>query len=523
MAEKKLSPRQKMIGMMYLVLTALLALNVSKEILNAFVLVDSGLARTTDNFNKKNASTYAAFDKAAAEFEKAVEWRNKAYDVKKKSDDLVKLINDLKVAIIQEADKTEETTVEAGHIQAKDNQDIAPQIMLVNGKGEELKSEIESYRKFLTGFIKAKDEHLRTTIESNLSTDDPPPSEHGTETWVTQYFQGLPLIASITMMSKMQNDIRNCEADMINYLLTEIDAGSFKFNKLEAMVLAPTNYVVQGDTFRAQVFVAARDSTQDPDVEVEFAGQDSSKLAQPMKLAVKGGKGVYKVPANSEGFYKWGGVVNIKKPDGSIAPFRFNHSYQVAKPSLVVSADKMNVFYIGVDNPVSISVPGLPPDVLQPSLSSGSISKKGKGYTVRVKSSGTCNVTVFANINGEKKNMGRAEFRVKRVPDPVAKIAGKTGDDKIAKNVLSVQPGLAADMENFDFDLKFIVTAFEMVVTGKGIDPIPKKSDSYALTGDMKKMLRGVVKGNKVYFQNIRAKGPDGSTRKLAPIALEIM
>lgn len=511
-----------MIGMMYLVLTALLALNVSKEILNAFVLVQAGLDRTTENFDKKNQSTYAQFDKAAAEFEKAKPWQQKAQEVKKRSDDLIKLIEDLKVKIVQTADGPEGKVED---IESKDNQDIAPQIMMVDGKGDELREEMKKYREFLVSHIKPSDEQLRKSIESNLSTEDPEPSEedHSIETWVTQYFQGLPLIASITMMSKMENDIRNCEADIINYLLTEIDAGSFKFNKLEGMVISPSSYVVQGDTFRAQVFVAAFDSTQDPNILVQYAGKDSSKLAEPVKLNVKNGKGVYKVPANAEGFYKWGGVINIKKPDGSEMPFRFTHEYQVAKPSLVVSADKMNVFYIGVDNPVSISVPGMAPDALTASISQGSISKKGNSYVVRVKTNGKASINVTANINGEKKPMGKAEFRVKRVPDPVAKIGGKTGDDNISKSVLSVQPGLAADMENFDFDLKFMVTGFEMVITGKGLDPIPKKSDSYALTPEMKKMLRGVVKGNKVYFQNIRAKGPDGTTRKLSPIALEIL
>jgi gliding motility-associated protein GldM len=240
---------------------------------------------------------------------------------------------------------------------------------------------------------------------------------------------------------------------------------------------------------------------------------------------VRDGKGIIKVPADQEGIFSLNGLIQFKGPDGSYIPYPVSTSYQVAAPSLTVSASKMNVFYKGVDNPVSISAPGVPADRVSPSISNGSIKKSGKdGYMVRVSSGSSATISVSAAMDdGSKTSMGKVEFRVKSVPDPKPYFAGKgQSDSKVKKNELTAAQGVAARMENFDFDLKFTVTSFKLTMIVGGT-PIEKTSKGNRLSGDMKTMLKKAKPGQKVYIEDIRAKGPDGTVRKLGSLALKVI
>jgi len=310
-----------------------------------------------------------------------------------------------------------------------------------------------------------------------------------------------------------------------------IDKGAFKFTTLEATVISNSNYIIQGNEYQAKVFLAAYDTTQDP---VIYLGPIDStkgeegyiyKLKAGYKydsLPVKNGKGIYNVKATSIGEKILSGVIKLKSPEGGediLKPFKI--SYRVAEPMLVVSPTKMNVFYLGVDNPVEISAPGVAADKVFPSINNGVIVKDGKQFVVKPSRTGTAQITVMAEIEKQKKLVGTKDFRVKTVPDPVAKVAGIKGAGGIEKAVLLAQAGVIAEMENFDFDLTFKVVEFKVSVNIGGFSN-DKVSKSNRFTPEQFNLIKQANRGQKVYIEDIKAIGPDGSIRLLGSIALTL-
>ncbi len=513
MAHGKETPRQKMIGMMYLVLTALLALNVAAEVLNAFSLMDESLRKSTENTVTKNGDIYSKFEAANKENPaKTGPWKQKADQVGSKSTELVGYIQELKTLIVQ---TIEGPQGDPNNIEKKDDINIPGQIMITEKRAETLKQRIDEYREFLIKMID-NNPGLANNIKSTLSTDDVAGQEKGSiVAWEAAYFEHMPSAGVVALMSKMQADVRTAEANMLDYLYTKIDEGSFKFNKIEAIVTSPSNYVLMGQPFKAQVFIAASDSTIAPVI----------KLDGGSELPVEGGKGIYTGSTGSPGPKSFGGVIEMKNPKTQeIMKFPFKSEYTVGQASLVVSPTKMNVFYIGVDNPVDVSVPGVPPSKVSAFLSGGgSIVRKGNGYVVRVKGpqGNKVNVGATAELDGQKKNMGSKEFRVKKVPDPVAKIGGTRGGT-VQKNWLAAQTGVSAVMENFDFDLRFNVVGFNVSAQAKGGYVQDAKSSSARFTAAQQQLLRGVQSGRKVYIEDIKASGPDGTVRDLGSLTFKI-
>lgn len=541
MGHGKETPRQKMIGMMYLVLTALLALNVQKEVLNAFVTVDEGLTKMNENYAKKNETLYKSFDQAYAENpSKAGPWLERAKKVKEQADLVYNFIQDLKIEILARAEKGNDKVVKGKEvftveIQGKENMDIPAEVMIVKGKGKALKSSIETFRSTLISFIDPKGgEKVKEAIEKSLNTDAPPVVDGKQESWESEHFEQLPLVGVITIMSGLQANVRNAESDILRYLYTMIDKGSFKFNVIEATVIPKSDYVIQGNEYQAKVFIAAFDNTKDPEIFIgpydSVKNEDGSYRYTERanykyeSVPVKNGKGLIKRTGGAIGYQRMSGIIKLRAPEGGNDLYRpFKLEYQVAEPMLVVSPTKMNVFYIGVDNPVEISVPGVPADRIFPSISNGNIRKEGKGYIVNPSRAGqNAQVTVVAEVEKNvKKNMGMKEFRVKIVPDPVAKVAGIKGSGGIDKAVLMAQAGVVAEMENFEFDLQFKVTEF-IVSTVVGGFTQDKPSKSNRFTTEQMNLIKGASRNQKVYIEGIKAVGPDGTTRQLGSIALTI-
>ena len=554
MAGGKETPRQKMIGMMYLVLTALLALNVSKEILNAFVVMNESLETTNHSIEDKLGSQYAAFEASYNENPaKAQEYYDDAQVTRDKAKELINFITQIKGNIIEKTDGLDEgsslgtfegmDTVMGLHlVNTKDNYDVpsfelglaeptAPADMPHGKDANALVAKITDYKESLLALVRDKDRErghpIIASIEETFALEGC--NENDVDLpWAGCQFYHSPLAACVAALTKVQTDVRNVESDMVAYLYGRVDAASFKFNKLSPAVIANSSYLLQGDTFKAEVFLAAFDTTSSPRVTFAPNYKDSAAMTfgddtlNADYLSVVDGKGLIKIPATSEGIYTLKGLIKFKGPEGYV-DFPVSTAYQVSRPSLTVSPTKMNVFYKGVDNPVSVSVPGVPADKIRPSINNGSISKSGEGYVVRVKSGSAATISVSADVDGKSVSMGKVEFRVKTVPDPVPRFAGKSvGDDKVKKSDLTAAQGVIAKMENFDFDLNFKVTSFKLTMIVGGT-PIEKVSNSNRVTGDMKTMLSKAKPGSKVYIENIKAKGPDGTIRKLGSIALKVI
>jgi gliding motility-associated protein GldM len=541
MGHGKETPRQKMIGIMYLFLTCMLALNVSKSVLDAFFIVNQGLTETTANFAQKNGVIYNAFDQAYSQNkEKVGPWKMKADSVKIEADKLVLRLQTLKDSIVRTADGltpdvneildpvTGEMKKLEFMVSQKDNSSIPARIMYGqdnNGQAKLLKETIDSYRNLLLNMVPERSEGLRTALNKGLDTSEPP-SKPGSPkiSWESHNFEHMPLVAVLTIMSQLQAAVRNAEADVVTYLHNQIDAGSFKFNKLEPTIIPNSNYIMSGGDYSARIFLAASDTTAYPVVEIgkldstkNSDGTWSYSVRNPEIVPVdaKIGSAVLRRKTGSVGEQKYEGLVKIKAPGTEdTLTFPFRSSYLVAQPSLVVSPTSMNVFYIGVDNPVEISVPGVPSSEIRPSISVGSITKaRGDGYNVKVTRPGNVKISVSAG----GKAMGSRDFRVKRVPDPIAQVAGQRGG-VINIPTLQAQREVFAVMDNFDFDLKFSVTSFTVSTRTREGFTVDAKSDNSRITADQRQLLSRLGRGQKVYFEDIKAKGPDGSIRDLGTI-----
>lgn len=536
MSGGKETPRQKMIGMMYLVLTALLALNVSKEILNAFVTVEEGLAKTNVNFDSKNGILYSKFEKAMADNKtKTKPWYDKAMQAKAKSAELCKFIDDIKselyMAVQGLPSKQVADTFKLKYLESLDNYDIPTNYMIgenpenATGKAKDLKEKIEAYKKEMTALVPEKE---RGGLKLGLPTEDVYSiSEEKKVTWENNAFYHNTMAATMCIFAAIQNDVKNAESDVVNTLLKAIDANDFKFDAIEAKVVAPTSYIVAGEKYTADIFVSAHSSTQNPQIvigTIDTTDRKNPKISgTATEVPVTEGVGKYEVPTGSEGVQEYNGLINVKAPDGSIKAYPFHGEYMVARPSMAVSATKMNVFYIGVENPVDISVAGAAPTDVQATMSGGggSIASKGQGkYIVKVTTPGETSVNVSVKTKTGSKSMGTMKFRVKKVPSPQASFAGVVGDGKVSKGELMNAGGVIPKLEDFVFDLKFPVVSWNMSIFINGAYA-DYTAQGASATGQMKDLLAKVKPGQKVLIEEVKVQCPDG-VRKITGCVLKV-
>ncbi len=523
MAHGKETPRQKMIGMMYLVLTAMLALNVSKEVLDAFTLVDGGLTVTTQNFAAKNDDLYNKFNIAFEQNPAKVgDWKTRAEEVKAQSNELYEFINLCKMEIVSKKDEDaiHDGEVHLADVKVKDDTNFPGEVMMVNKRGSELKAKIEEYRDFLLSMIDDKETYASTveSIEGILSTEVPESMYHNvkkgvTPTWESTYFEYLPLASVITILSKMQGDVRNVEADMLNFLLGQVDAGDFKVNVIEPVVITNSNYVFKGVPYHAEVFLAAYDSTNIPVV----------KLEDGTILETQGGKGIYEVSYNSTGLKRWGGVISIEK-DGQVTSKPFTAEFEVAESNATVSATGMNVFYRGIPNPVEISVGGVAERDVVAQISSGNIRRVSAGtYRVNPGVQENATVSVYANIEGQRKLMSRERFRVYALPKPDAVVEGIPGSSgALTVGAMSRLQNVRAEAKDFVFEVDYKVESFEVAFMGQGGMWSTLSSSNDRFTSQQKDLFRQLRSGQRVMIEKIKASGPDGVIRNLNSITITV-
>jgi len=522
-----------MINMMYIVLTAMLALNVASETLEAFRVVDSSLIQTLGAVDSKNARVYLAFEQAYVETPaKVADWKAKADRVKASSDSLVNYIWTLKEKLVRTSGSR---PIAPGHeikgeefifrtmkgdsllVKKEDDMNTPSEIMITQKGAAQLKQEIGDFRSALVGLLDENDVQLKRIIEQELATSDFGMNLRDAgarKTWEVTYFENKPLASILTLLSKLQIDVKNSEANLLNYLYSKIDAASYKFNKLEAAVIANSSIVLQGDEYMAEIFLAAIDTTVNPEI-----------LVGGRPLPIVDGKAVYRLRTTEPGTFRWSGVLNYKTPEGLVRSYPFDKEYQVTRPSVTISPTKMNVFYRNIANPIDVSVPGVAKENLRVEMTNGRIALQGNQtmvYPADLDESGRrTTVTVYARVGGGERLMGTMNFRVKRVPDPVAQVANQSGGN-IRKEDLLVEDGVMAVLQDFDFELRFTVTQFDVSLTGAGGYVNTWKSSGNRFTADQKSQFRNLSAGSIVYIDNIRARGDDGTERTLDPISFKI-
>jgi gliding motility-associated protein GldM len=525
-----------MIGMMYLFYTALLALNVSGEIINAFVLVNDSLVETEENFHEKTTSLYAKVKNLKeVQPEKYQEVYNEAMNVKERSNKLVKDIQRLKVEIVKKADGPEGSLDD---IKKKDNLDAGPELMIGEGgpkKGDSLRTWVENYRAFLLDHEVAADTSsaLYHNISSALSTEDDLDNPEEPKTWQEKLFQGMPLVGSIAMMTKLQTDIRNSEADLVERMIIGVDELDITITDIEAVVNAKASYVVKGGDYEADVFIAARDTSMKPTVyfTTQSPYYDSTSEGFRMvdginydTLPIVDGKGKYTIEnATNVGTKEYGGLIKWKSKTGDIwMPYKAQ--YMVGESGFAVSPSGLNVFYRGIDNPVEVSVSGYPQEKVTAYMSGGGrLVPKGNGYVARITSPTTRKVRVSVSVDTEegKKTLGTKEFRVLNVPTPLAKLNGTQSEGPVYKDDLMTGI-LMADLGSqfFPFKVRFDVVSFSFAYKVRG-QKARIQVNGNRLNAEARQALQALGRGTQINFESIKVKGPSG-VRQTAPITLEL-
>lgn len=498
-------PRQKMINIMYLVLTAMLALNVSAEILNAFSIVNNSINTSNKSLADKNNLIYSQFDAQMKDnAEKTAPFRAKAQQVKSLSASMYDYVESLKKTIIDESGGLDEH----GEIKDKAGLDAPTRVMENMKKGPELEAKLKDLREKLLSFVdpKKRDQFNKTLplrIEVGKSTD-----EHGggTKSWTTYHFNMVPTIAAVTILGKFQNDIKNSESAIIDDLYRQIDANTFKFDKVRPFISLNSKNLMEGQTLTANIAVGAYSTTVNPTIVVN--GQS---------VEAKDGLGTFTAVAAGIGEKTISGTITLPSPTGG-APesYPFTETYNVGASSTSISADKMNVLYIGLQNPISISAAGVPAEQVSASITGGNMTKRGSGeYIVTVSQPGKAVINVVANIDGKTKSLGQKEFRVKRVPDPVLKVGVNKGGSMKAAD-FKVQGGLRADLEDFEFEgVKYEVIGYRVGISAKGKEYQEGDATSAYFPGSVTASIRALRPGDEVYFENVKVKGPDNVVRSM--------
>lgn len=505
MAGNKETPRQRMIGILYLVLLGLVALNVSDSILDAFKNLGNSLNTSTQNTQAGIDNMFLAFreTKLKENPERAQPILAKAEQAQALVSKLTSKVTELNTLLTGEGGGLDEET---GDVKYRSSTDISPRLMINEGRGKQLRDLIAA----------TKIELLKLTnneISLSLDAEDPAARAGIQKSWEEANFgSGIPLTAAITALEKINADAKNAESAVVKHIFGKMDQAVVNLDKFAAVAVAPTSYLIQGQPYTAKVFLTAYDSKAKPQISV---GGSS--------LPVSDGQGVYQVNTSTAGVFTWQGTVRIQQTDGTVKTYQTEPmTYQVAKPSAVVSPDAMNVLYIGVDNPISVSAPGIPNENLSVSGNGVTINKSGNRFIARVSNTGEATINVAAKVDGKTQNIGTSKFRVKRIPKPTARVAGKTGG-RVSAAQLRGQNVVSASLDNFEFDAKFNISRFNMYIAKPRVDPIgPYQTSGSSFSAQMKTGLGGVTAGSVVMIYDIVGVGPDGVAQNLDPITFQV-
>ena len=523
--KRKISPRQKMINLMYIVLMAMLALNISTEVLNGFSVVEESLNRTTGNSSKENEAIFGELDQMMRKNpQKVKQWFVMASTVREMSDSLYNYAQSLKVAIVREADGEKGDPL---NIEGKDNIEAASYIMLnpANGQGHKLYEAINNYRARILQFV--TDPRQKKLIESNLSTAVPKHSMG--KNWEEYMFENMPVAAAVTLLSKLQSDVRYAEGEVLHTLVANVGLKDIRVNKLQAFVVPSQTRLYPGETMTAQMFMGAVDSTQQPQVFV------NGQLIKGNQITVK---------ASAPGKHTLNGYILIKDLTGNVLRRNFSQDYWVTggpqpkeyiRPQgmqkvppfdgmATIAADLMNVLYAGFDNPITISIPNTSQSDVQATMSGGSLVSRGGGHFIARPSAVGQPVTISVSAKGRK--IGEYQFRVRKLPDPspyIAMGADRFKSGTLSKAALMSAQGIQAAIDDGLLDIPFNVTSFRVVFFDNMGNAVPLASNGASFSPQQKEQFRELSRNKRFYITNVVVHGPDGTTRTLNGRNMEVI
>ncbi|MCB0522135.1 MAG: hypothetical protein H6577_08945 [Lewinellaceae bacterium] len=536
-------PRQLMINLMYLVLTALLALNVSAEVMNAFITLDEGNKASISTVNSQLDQTVKGLKSLLSDDSKA-KYRSIEPAVDKVREDVNSFssyIDKLRDRLIDAAGNINNQVDEGDYTisygktvpKGQKNKDITTHILVDEGVGEELKGEIlkvkqnmvQTYTDLLQkngevfGLKKDEIESRVQNIANNL------PLKLDDETWQNPKvkkknwsdfkFRQMPLAAVLPLLSQMQADAKSSEASLVNSMAELAGGRVIEFDAFFPVVQAKKAYVINGEPFEAQISVGTYSSQINP--------SDIGIYVNGSKLPVKNdGIAEYKASTSTVGEKTLKLKAEVRNPlTGEVSSGESTFTYEVGERSVAISADKMNVFYIGVDNPISVSAAGVSSNDLKVGISGGGgqLSKTGSNnWMVKVTTpTDDCKITVTGGAMNASK-----QFRVKRIPDPTARLGNKE-DGAMGNGEFKAQQGLIAWLDNFDFDAKCDIQGFVLTKVAKRADPVEVTNAGGKFGSDASRLVTSASPGDTYYFENVKARCPgDAAGRKINSLVFKI-
>lgn len=517
-----------MINMMYLVLTALLALNVSSEIINAFETVNNSISTSNQIIGEKNNETYKSLATKLADGQtkaKAEIWAPKAEKAKALASSMYNDIESLKNQLKEYAGSHEE------HGEQKmnaDKLDASTRLMEKEKKGEELYAKIADFKNKLIGVLDPKDpafadnaavradiEQAIKNFQKSLPIDLSVPKsttgnkyENNANGWTMSNFHMTPAIAAMTILNKLQNDVKNSEAQIIDYCNQQIGAVKVVYDNFQAIAQANRTYAMPGDAIEIKAGIGAFSQAAAPEIFID--GQ---------KQPLSGGMAVYKTTAGGAGTRKIPVKIIYTTPAGEKLEKNEMVEYTVGTPSgASVFLQKMNVLYIGVDNPMTISGGSVGAEKVRVSFSNGDISKSGgDNYVARPKTPGMANIVV----NADGKNF-TFPMRVKYLPNPAAFLGSKKSGNISAAEFKAIG-AIMAKLEDSDFEAPYKVVSYRFGAQG---GPIAVYSEAVnngnRWNGQAAQLVARTGPGSVVFFDNITVVGPDGKQRDIGSMTFKL-
>ncbi len=509
MASGKQSPRQKMINLMYLVFIAMLALNMSKEVLTAFGLMNEKLSESNVQTTNRNEAFMAGLEEKVAEQpKKYAPLKAKAEKVDSLSNELTTYLENLKTQLLsKQEDKQEYEIMDNSH-----NLDVLFfQSGRVSPRGEEFVNLVDSYREGVVAIIGDDYPAIAKKVKTDFSTEDIKREGANIE-WLKYQYEGFPLIASVTKMTQIQSDVKSVQGEVLSAMFSGQLQSDVSLTNYEAIVVPEKTAFFSGENFKGKVVLGRVDKT------LKF---DNVMINSKKVESNEAGQVTLNFPAGNVGEQKIIGEIQFKEGD-SIVKIPVTSSYAVIpKPnSAVISADKMNVVYRGVKNPMTISIPGVGSvSASAPGLSPAS----GAGnYIIDVTTTQAREVTinVTGKLPGGETVSDSKMFRIKDIPRPVGTIRGEDGSAKMQRNSLEISD-IGAILPDFDFDLALRVTGFSFKVSGQPTIQV----GGNRLDSSAKAALRRAGRGETVQIFDIEAQLATNSgykLKKVSPVFVEL-
>ncbi len=515
------SPRQKMINLMYLVFIAMLALNVSSEVLDGFELVEESLLRSVNATSKRNELVFKDLeDYHNTNQEKTEVWYQLAKQVKAKSDSLFNYTQDLKTRIVKKADGKDGDPT---HLKHPDDLNASFEIMLDKRSKEKeaviLKRKINEYRDYITSLI--SDTTKRSIIKNNFNTEPSKKAKENKQTWEESLFGNMPMAAAVTLLTKLQNDVRYAQGEVLSELMNNIDLRDFRVNKVAASVIPQSQIVMRGGSYIADIVLSAQDTTQKPKV-----------FVNGRYLPVEA-NGRFTVGAGSVGTFPVRGYIEMPQGDGTMIKSEFATEYFVQEQSASIESKYMNVLYAGIPNPLTIAVPGVASQNMIPSATNGKLTRDGNSWSIIPEKIGTDVVfTISAKTSdGRTQNVATKTYRVRRLPNPTAYIEYKDqagvparfqNAGKLDRNTLMNTPELKAAIDDGVLDFPSTVIRFDLRFVDSMNNLIQESSDGPRFSQAQRNRIKDLSRGKVIYLRGIIVKGMDGSQREIAPMEITI-